>query len=174
MAYAHATATAPPPMAPEVDVPTDGDGPTVFVHPGQLFVSSDPLWISTILGTCVAVCLYDPITKLGGLNHYLLPHWVGNGNSSTKFGNVATQMLIDKMISTGAHRARIEAKVFGGMSRVPQGTPKSKDLGTNNVELALKLLKGAGIPIIAQSVGGERGRRILFNLKDGSTWVKQF
>jgi chemotaxis protein CheD len=165
---------AAPRYGSETDISTEGDGPTVFVHPGQLFVSSDPLWISTILGTCVAICLYDPISRVGGLNHYLLPHWVGHGQSSTKFGNIATQILLEKVVAAGAHKARLEAKVFGGMCRNTSGMSKAKDLGGNNVELALKLLNGASIPVIAQSVGGERGRRILFNLKDGSTWVKQF
>lgn len=161
----------PPEFRPSLAAPSEEDGPTVFVHPGQVFTSTEACTVSTILGTCVAVCLWDPTTRAGGLNHFVLPHFAAGTAASPKYGNVAMRELLDRLIGHGIPPSRLQAKVFGGMGRGDQG---GKDLGTANVELALKLLAEAGIPVISQDVGGAHGRRLLFRLSDGSAWVKHF
>jgi chemotaxis protein CheD len=145
--------------------------PHTFVHSGQVSASAMPHEFSTILGTCVSVCLFDPVAKVGGLNHYLLPY--GTQASGARYGNVAMDRLLQEMLSLGAHRERLQAKVFGGMTAShPTGAPH--DIGVSNVSFALEWLAQKAIPVLAQDVGGQRGRKLLFQSQDGSAWVKHF
>ncbi len=85
-----------------------------FLYPGTLFASKNSYQIITILGSCVAVCLWDSVQEIGGMNHFLLPLWNGHGLASPKYGNIAMEKLIDKMISIGSKKRNLQAKVFGG------------------------------------------------------------
>ena len=67
----------------------------------QLFANITPTVVTTILGSCVSVCFSDPVMKMGGINHYMLPYWNGQGLASPKFGNIAIEKLLEKMISMG-------------------------------------------------------------------------
>ena len=89
---------------------------THYLHPGNLFASSNPHVVTTILGSCIAVCLFDPTKKIGGINHYMLPLWNGEGLPIPRFGNVAIKKLIEKMEMLGANKRTLQAKVFGGSS----------------------------------------------------------
>ncbi len=122
--------------------------------------------VNTILGSCVAVCLYDPVMQVGGINHYMLPLWNGQGLASTKFGNIATERLIEKMIGFGCHKKNMVAKVFGGGEVID--TQISQFLiGQRNIEIALKILKEQNIKIAGQSIGGKLGRKIQYNTYTG-------
>jgi chemotaxis protein CheD len=144
----------------------------VYVQPGQVVASKEECVFSTILGSCVAVCLWDPVTLVGGLNHFLLPRAPPQEQHSARFGNVAIPVLIDALLAQGASAARLQAKVFGGMcSLALKGT--RTDLGGANVRIARELLGERRIPVVAEDVGGTRGRRLLFRTGDGSVWVKQ-
>ena len=90
------------------------DVKTHFLYPSSLFASNEPHIVSTILGSCVAVCLFDATTKIGGINHYMLPFWNGQGLASPKYGNIAIERLLEKMIALGCKKSNIRAKVFGG------------------------------------------------------------
>lgn len=160
--------------APELDqdAPPSGQKP-VYVHVGQMYSSAQPALVSTILGSCVAVCLWDPATGMGGLNHYLLPHRVENGISSPRFGNVAIERLITDLAGMGADPRRLKAKVFGGASVIEAFQSNERSLGMANVELARQLLRGAGIPIVAEDVGGTQGRKVMFQTTDGAAWVRR-
>ena len=162
-----ATAAAPSTDGPPVDEPT------VYVHVGQLYAVSQPALVSTILGSCVAVCLWDATAGVGGLNHYLLPQPVSNGISSPRFGNIAIQQLIAQMTKLGGVPRRLQAKVFGGASVLDAFQAERKSLGMGNVDLARRMLREAGIPIVAEDVGGTEGRRVLFHTGDGSAWVRK-
>jgi chemotaxis protein CheD len=87
---------------------------THFLYPSALFASRERHKVSTILGSCVAVCLYDPIAQIGGINHFMLPFWNGQGLASPKYGNIAIERLVEKMISLGCKKNNLKAKVFGG------------------------------------------------------------
>jgi chemotaxis protein CheD len=91
-------------------------GSSTFIHVGQIHVDSAPHAISTVLGSCVAVCLYDSTLGIGGMNHYLLPFWNGNGLQSPKFGNIAIPKLIESMMIKGSNPKTMQAKIFGGAS----------------------------------------------------------
>jgi chemotaxis protein CheD len=164
------------PEAPDAGPATDGpptDEPTVYVHVGQLYSAAQPSLVSTILGSCVAVCLWDGAAGVGGLNHYLLPQPVSNGISSPRFGNVAIEQLIAQVAKLGGDPRRLKAKVFGGASVLDAFQAERRSLGMGNVDLARRLLREAKIPIVAEDVGGTEGRRVLFHTGDGTAWVRK-
>jgi chemotaxis protein CheD len=144
----------------------------VYLHPGQVFVSPDPAEVTTILGSCVAVCVFDPVLRLGGTNHYLLPHWVGNGSSSARFGNVAVRSLIEKMLAMGGQKQNLQAKVFGGACVIGAFEGREEHLGTKNSAVALRTLRQEGIPVVADDVGGRRGRKVIFHTDTGVALVR--
>jgi len=133
-----------------------------FLYPAALFASKTPHLVTTILGSCVAVCLYDPVLRIGGINHFMLPLWNGQGLASPKYGNIAIEKLVEKMISLGCDQSRLQAKVFGG-GEVIDSHITSFNIGARNIRLAYDMLEEYKIPIIGQSVGGNLGRKILFN-----------
>lgn len=142
---------------------------TKVIYSEQLYVASTPTEISTVLGSCVAVCLYCTKTQIAGMNHYLMPLWNGNGLKSLKYGNISTERLIDQMLTMGADLRQIEAKVFGG------GVINISDIhsvGPRNIQVAFDILKVYKIPVIASDVGGNKGRRVIFSNADGSAYVK--
>ncbi|HEY9122823.1 MAG TPA: chemotaxis protein CheD [Bacteroidales bacterium] len=133
-----------------------------FLYPASLFASKSPYLVTTILGSCVAVCLYDANLQIGGINHYMLPLWNGQGLASPKYGNIAIEKLIEKMVSLGCDRNNLKAKVFGG-GEVIETTVTQFNIGARNIKLAHEMLEELKIPIVGQSVGGKLGRKILFN-----------
>ncbi|MDD2279200.1 MAG: chemotaxis protein CheD [Bacteroidales bacterium] len=143
---------------------------THFLYPAALFVSDQPFKVSTILGSCVAVCLFDPVLKIGGINHYMLPFWNGQGLASPKYGNIAIERLFEKMLSLGSKKSDLRAKIFGG-GEVIETTVSQFHIGERNIKLALDVLNELKIPIIAQSVGGKLGRKIEYLTGTGE--VKQ-
>lgn len=132
-----------------------------FLYPSTLFASKDSYMVKTILGSCVAICLWDPVTKIGGINHYMLPHWNGNDLASPKFGNIAIEKLLERMIQLGAKKEHLQAKIFGGGDLISKGG-SSMLIGERNIRVARLMLEEKGIPIIASSTGGRKGRKILF------------
>jgi len=143
-----------------------------YLHPGQVFVFPDPTEVTTVLGSCVAVFVFDPVLRLGGTNHYLLPHWVGNGLSSARFGNVAVRSLIEKMLALGGQKQSLQAKVFGGACVVDAFQGRGEQLGAKNSDLALRILRQEGIPVVAEDVGGRRGRKVIFHTDTGVALVR--
>jgi len=144
---------------------------TYYLYPAALFAEPDPYLVDTILGSCVAVCLYDPIKKIGGINHFMLPFWNGTGLASPKYGNIAIQKLVDKMLLMGSSRVNIQAKIFGGGEVVETKTNMFK-IGERNIEVAQNMLKELNIKITGKSVGGKLGRKIRFNTETGVVLMK--
>jgi len=145
----------------------------VYLHPGQMHVALAPTQITTILGSCVSVCMWDAERGLGGMIHYLLPVELRGPGASPRFGAVAIPALIEQLVSAGARGAALQAKVFGGSQRFGDDRQGSAlNLGRGNVELAMRLLFQAGIPVAAQETGGSRGRKIVFHSDTGAAWVK--
>jgi chemotaxis protein CheD len=145
---------------------------SAYLHPGQLLVSATPCSISTILGSCVAVCVWDEETGIGGMNHYLLPNFAGRGSSSARFGNVAIEMLLGKLADAGARRSSMRAKVFGGANVLEALRGVGGTLGRQNVEVARRQLLEAQIPVVGEDVEGDRGRKLIFRTDDGSAKVR--
>jgi chemotaxis protein CheD len=146
--------------------------PRHFLYPGQIFVTREVTAISTILGSCAAVCLWDQIAKVGGMNHYLLPEGPGESPNRLRYGNVANPELLQQMLALGCEVKNLQAKIFGGASAFSPDPTLA--LGMKNVALAEQFLKQAGIAIIAKDVDGKHGRRLTFHTGDGSVLLKNY
>ena len=114
--------------------------------------------LTTVLGSCVATCLWDPHRGIGGMNHFLLPGDSESDDDSLKYGVNAMELLVNALLQQGALRTRLQAKLFGGANVIRN----LSDIGAKNAAFATEFLKAEGIPCIAQSMGGDRGRRIRF------------
>ncbi len=144
---------------------------THYLYPAALFASKEPHIVNTILGSCVSVCLYDQRLKFGGINHFMLPHWNGQELASPKYGNIAIEKLVNQMISLGANKKSLIAKVFGG-AEVIEVKATFFNIGMRNIELAREMLDNLKIPVVAKSLGGKEGRKIQFNTFDGTVKMK--
>jgi chemotaxis protein CheD len=151
---------------------TDSEESRHFLYPGQVFVSREPITISTILGSCAAICLWDRHKKAGGMNHYLLPEGQGEGPNRFRYGNVANPELLRQVLALGCEVKYLQAKVFGGSSAF--GKDPLQSLGSRNVQLAEEFLRSAGIPVMEKDVSGKHGRRLVFQISDGVTTIKNF
>lgn len=145
--------------------------PKHFLYPGAIHISPEPYVITTILGSCIAVCLYDPVLKIGGMNHYMLPLWNGQGLASPRYGNIAIEKLLSNLQSLGSSKNNIKAKIFGGAEIISTNVSQFM-IGERNINIAKDLLKEADIPIVAQSVGGKLGRKIIFDSYSGEVRQK--
>lgn len=150
--------------------PDPGPRPQRYLHAGELAVAAEPTAIVTVLGSCVATCLYDPVAGVGGMNHFLLPHPVAR-EQSPRFGAVAVPALVEAVIAAGARPDRLRAKLFGGASVIGTGKP-GRNLGLENAELATRILDDLGIPVLDGDVGGSRGRKLVFFTDQGCAWVR--
>lgn len=137
----------------------------------MLFAVREKHQVTTILGSCVSVCLWDPGQRTGGMNHYIFPHWNGEGLASPKYGNVAIVKLIDLMMDLGSKKRHLRAKIFGGASTIMHSRGLL-NVGERNIQLSQDVLKEEGIPIISSDVGGRFGRKIIFDTETGSVLVK--
>ena len=142
----------------------------VFLHPGHVFVSADPARVTTILGSCVSVCVYDARRRVGGLNHFLLPHRVGE-QSSPRFGSAAVGQLLRSVLALGCHRADLRAKVYGGASVIPPHEGRAVPIGAQNAHIALELLQSEQVRVVDEDLGGSRGRKLIFRTDDGEADV---
>ncbi|PIB37432.1 chemotaxis protein CheD [Reichenbachiella sp. 5M10] len=139
-----------------------------FLYPSTLFVGASATEVVTVLGSCVSVCLYDKVKKIGGINHYMLPFWNGQGLASAKFGNIAIEKLIKDMLRRNCKKEDLIAKVFGGANQVDF----TARIGDRNTEIAKELLKEHGIRIAAQNTGGQVGRKLIFDTYTGEVRMK--
>lgn len=145
------------------------------ILPGQYHAESGTVGITTVLGSCVSTCLWDPLRHIGGMNHFMLPGDNGNVGSpvakSARFGVYAMELLINEMLKLGADRRRLVAKVFGG-GRVLQGFG-SLDVGARNCEFVLDFLQVEGIPVLAQDLLERYPRKIHFSPRSGRVLLKR-
>lgn len=145
---------------------------TIFI--GEYYVSSKPVVISTLLGSCVAACLYDPIKKIGGMNHIQMPGSADlkNFNASARYSINAMELLINGMMKLGADRKNIIAKIFGGASVIPTVLPE-KAIGIEIVSFVRKFLEEEKIKIISSDLGGIKTRKVFFDTDTGSVLLKR-
>lgn len=114
--------------------------------------------INTLLGSCVAACLHDPVARVGGMNHFLLPGEDSDSPAAARYGVHLMELLVNGLLKMGASRDRLQAKLFGG-ARTVQGLT---DIGAANGRFAREFLIREGISVVGASLGGEIGRRIQF------------
>ena len=136
----------------------------VTVLQGNYEISADPrVRLTTILGSCVAVCLYDETARVGGMNHYLLPVGRDDGTQSLRYGVHAMELLINGLLRTGARRSGLRAKIFGGASM----SAGHAAIGLENGRWGREFLINEGFPIMAESLGGTKARRLVMTPATG-------
>lgn len=148
------------------------DLPNRYLFPAEIFITGKPTLVGTVLGSCVAVCLWDSCSAIGGMNHYLLPLWNGDGLATPKYGNIAIRQLLEKLTAKGADRRHLQAKIFGGAA-MWSNAEGFLAVGMRNIELAQQQLKELKIPVVASDVGGTQSRKIFFNTGDGSVLLRR-
>ncbi len=129
------------------------------ISQGEFAVESDlTVVVATILGSCVAACIWDPIAKIGGMNHILLPDRADRSPTLNGFGASAMEQLINALLKSGAQRTRLRAKAFGGAKMIANFT----DIGEKNGIFITEYLRREGIPCDGSSLGGNQARMIRF------------
>jgi chemotaxis protein CheD len=140
-----------------------------YLAPGHLFASAEDVQVTTILGSGVAVCIWDPQAEVGGMDHFLLP---SGRPASPRFGDSAVALLIGRLLELGAHRSRMSAKVFGGAGGLEAFRADEWSLGARNVAMAREQLAAASIPVVEEDVGGDLARKLIFQVRTGAAWVR--
>jgi len=131
-----------------------------FLKPGYIYLPEKPTVISTVLGSSVSVCLYDKSLMAGGMSHFLFPVADPGKTTTSLYGNIAVLTLIRMMRGNGSVLSKLTAQIFGGAYN-PLGS--SWDIGRDNVKAARTILNQKKIKIVSVDVGGELGRKIVFN-----------
>ena len=139
----------------------------ITVLQGQVHVSTSPdVEMSTVLGSCVATCLFDEQARVGGMNHFLLAEPPARRSSSgfdEHYGVYLMELLINEMLAEGASKQLLRAHLYGG-ANLHQGM---HSIGTMNADFARNFLKREGIPLVRQDLGGDNARRVHFRPADG-------
>jgi chemotaxis protein CheD len=140
----------------------------IKIGPGEHYVTQKKdVTIITVLGSCVAACVRDPVAGVGGMNHFMLPEsetgqW-GGASANMRYGNFAMEQLINDIMSRGGMRSRLEIKVFGGARMIANGAA----IGHQNADFVEAYLRAEGMPISAQHLRGNSARRIEYVPGDG-------
>ena len=144
----------------------------VNIHIGEMVVSKEPLCVRTVVGSCVAVCIFDPVRKIGGINHILLPGSCGDG-SCTLHGMSAMELLVKKVLDIGGERADLQAKAFGGAHMLASVSPEN-GVGKDNIDMAIRFLGQEMIPVVNSDLGGFDARTIYFFTDSGDVWLRRY
>lgn len=157
-----------PPLSSDVD---EGSAQVTFTEAmlwaGDIVADKSPVRMSTVLGSCVSVCLFDPLRAVGGMNHYLVPR----GGNTALHGEWSIRELIRRMTRMGSDVGALQAKVFGGGSAL-QLANETFAVGAENVLAARHVLETVGIPIVAERVGHKAGVRLFFENWTGVVWLR--
>ena len=145
------------------------------ILPGEFFVSTEPMVVYTVLGSCISACIRDPIAGVGGMNHFMLPapkeHQSGDawGGESTRYGSFAMEQLINGILKRGGLRQRLEVKLFGA-GKIYEG---NIDVGARNTEWVLNYLKTEGFSIASSNLGDVFPRKVYYFTDSGRVLMKK-
>lgn len=147
---------------------------SVNIFIGECFATDKPSVVKTVLGSCVSVCLYDPVARVGGMNHILLPGKaeMDRFDDKARYGINAMELLINRLMKLKAQRKRFVAKVFGG-AQILHSYGENNTPGLKNIEFTLNFLKIEKIPVINYDLGGECSRKIFFYTHTGEVLLKR-
>lgn len=152
--------------------------PEAKILPGEFYVTKCDELIVTVLGSCIAVCVRDIKTGIGGMNHFMLPIMSQDRmqtekfsiiGAATRYGNYAMEHLINTILNNGGRRGFLEAKVFGGGKMMPS----MSDVGQQNIDFIFSYLEAEGLRVVAQDVGDIYPRKVLFYPATGRARVKK-
>lgn len=139
---------------------------------GEVCASAEDIELSTIVGSCITVCLYDPMARCGGMNHFLLPrNNVGAVSAASSYGDVAMSLLLQALEQCGGRSERMHAKVFGA-AEVLRFAPNEATVGELNRQFVDACLKQLRIPIMASHIGGSSGMHVRFLCRSGQAFVR--
>jgi chemotaxis protein CheD len=149
------------------------DREAVKILPGQYYAAGRDMLIVTVLGSCVSACLWDPVKRIGGMNHFMLPGSAQSGPAAdaARMGVYAMELLINRMLKLGAERGRLVAKVFGGAS-VLEGMD-ALNIGSQNSAFVIEFLREEGIAVVAQDLYDVCPRKVYFFPHTGKVKVKK-
>jgi chemotaxis protein CheD len=141
------------------------------ILPGEYYVTSPPEGVTTLLGSCVAACIRDPIAGVGGMNHFLLPDSnfpaMGLASDANRYGAWAMESLINTILKGGGNRSRLELKIFGGAN---MGSSR-QTIGAQNIAFVEEYAAREGLRVEARSVGGNSARKVVYNPGSGRVRV---
>ncbi len=147
-----------------------------IIHPGEYYVSSEDEIIGTLLGSCVAVCLYDETRGIAGMNHFMLPGKISSTDltkdKTAKYGITAINELLKDMEKLGSDKEHLVAKIFGG-GKVLEHLIESSTIPSDNIRLAKVMMEMEDIQITESDVGGNFTRKILMDVKTGKVYLKK-
>jgi chemotaxis protein CheD len=156
------SASAPPLSASSVQL--------AYVPPGRLLATNAPTPLTTIVSTGAVVCVWDPVSGVGGMAHFLLPE-SGSAPPAQRFGDVALRTLVEDLVKLGAPERRLRAKVYGGSA--PPLATAGAHLGDHNIAKALSFLQARFVPVLEKDAGGDKARKIVFDPKLGTSEVSR-
>lgn len=159
-----------PPIPPMPALPEVAIVPCLFLMPGLVHCAPEPMWLTTILGSCVAVCLWDAARRCGGMNHFILPR-CNTKTPSARYGDVAIDLLVEKMMGLGCRIPDLRAKIFGGAAVLPFGA-SADTVGDSNVRIAEEFLHQREIPIVVARTGGTKGLQVRFHTESGDVLIR--
>jgi len=145
------------------------------ILPGEFFVSGQPMVVYTVLGSCISACIRDPISGVGGMNHFMLPepneHRSGDawGGESTRYGSFAMEQLINGILKRGGMKHRLEVKLFGA-GRIYEG---NIDVGARNIKWVLRYLKDEGFTVARSDLGDVFPRKVYYFTNSGRVLMKK-
>lgn len=142
----------------------------VKVLPGEYFVSNENIVIMTVLGSCIAACLWDSRARVGGMNHFMLPDG-DSSDTSGRYGSYAMELLINEMLKIGARRETMQAKIFGGAQVMHNFT--TMNVGERNTNFVVNYLQTERIPIVSEDVLDIYPRKVVFFPITGKAMVKR-
>jgi chemotaxis protein CheD len=145
----------------------------VTIRIGGVFACDRPAVIRTVLGSCIAVCLYDPVSRVGGMNHYMLPSMddVLHQDDPARYGLQAMEVLLGSMQKLGARRDRLVAKLFGGGHVLATGTSDGS-VPMRNIEFIRRYVREERLQVVSQDLGGHAARAVHFYTHTGKALVK--
>jgi chemotaxis protein CheD len=144
----------------------------IFLLPGQWAVPHEPSEVTTILGPCVAVCLFDRVRGIGGMNHFLLAAGGGSGRERSRYGDTSCEDLVQCLFASGSRSEDIEARIVGGANVGRLSAAEGESLGERNAEMARTVLRRHGIEVGFEDTGGPNARRLRFRTGVGILEVK--
>ena len=164
-------AVLPMEYQPRIPYASDDKHARHYLIHGEVFAAAYPFAITTIVGSSVALCLWDSDGRIGGASHFMLPE--GPEENATRYAKVANPTLLRRMLELGAERKTLEARIFGGSQATVTFGNTGDSVGDRNVQATISFLTTNGIRLIQSEVGGTHGRKLVFHTDDGQAWWEQ-
>jgi len=166
-------AVLPMEYLPRIAYASDDKHARHYLIPGKIFAAAQPFAISTIVGSSVALCLWDSDHGIGGANHFMLPAGPEESENATRYANVANPTLLRRMLDLGARLNTLGARIFGGSLPAVTFGNTGDSVGDRNVQVVTAFLQTNGIRLLQSEVGGTHGRKLVFHTDDGHAWWEQ-